>query len=110
MASNKTATIIFKGDDQISPAIKGATASVAGLKQGLGTVDTAAKQASDSIRDNLVKQIEAAREKLKDFAKQGLKVEQEQALGELRRLQEELKKTRYSRRGRSSRPSCCFGK
>ena len=60
MAKDSTATIIFKGDDQISPAIKGAAASVAGLKQELGTVDTEAKKTSDSIRDNLVKQIEAA--------------------------------------------------
>jgi TP901 family phage tail tape measure protein len=92
MASNSTATIIFKGDDQISPAIKGATASVAGLSQSFEGVDTGAKQASDSIRENLVKQIEAARQKVSDFAKQGLKVEQGQALGELRKLQGELKK------------------
>jgi hypothetical protein len=90
MATNKTATIIFKGDDQISPAIKGATASVAELKGSLGTVDTAAKQASDSIRENLVKQIEAARERLKDFAAQGLKIEQGQALAELNKLNREL--------------------
>jgi len=92
MVKDSTATIIFKGDDQISPAIKGATASVAGLKGSLGTVDTAAKQAADSVRDNLIKQIEAARQKMSEFAKQGLKVEQGQALGEFRRLQEELKK------------------
>jgi hypothetical protein len=90
MAKNRTATVIFKGDDQISPAIKGATNSVAGLKQGLGTVDDAAKKASDSIRENLVKQIEAAQQKLKSFAAQGLKVEQGQALAELNKLNREL--------------------
>jgi len=91
-ATNKTATVIFKGDDQISPAIKGATASVAGLKGSLGTVDTAAKQAADSVRDNLIKQIEAAREKMRAFAAQGLKVEQGRALAELNKLNRELKK------------------
>lgn len=92
MASNKTATIIFKGDDQISPAIKGATASVAGLSKSLDAVDTEAKQAADSIRDNLVKQIEAAQQKLKSFASQGLKVEQGRALAELNKLNRELKR------------------
>jgi TP901 family phage tail tape measure protein len=91
MAKNRTATVIFKGDDQISPAIKGATNSVAGLKQGLGTVDDAAKKASDSIRENLVKQIEAAQQKIKSFAAQGLKVEQGQALAEFNKLNRQLK-------------------
>ena len=45
MASNKTATIIFKGDDQISPAIKGAAASVAGLKGSFDAVEAGVKQA-----------------------------------------------------------------
>ena len=89
MAKDRTATIIFKGEDQISPAIKGATASVGGLSTALTQTAT---QSGNAIRDNLIKQIEAARQKISEFAKQGLKVEQGQALGELRRLNGELKK------------------
>ncbi len=50
MASNKTATIIFKGDDQISPAIKGATASVAGLKGALNSVSATAASTGADIK------------------------------------------------------------
>ena len=50
MASNKTATIIFKGDDQISPAIKGATASVAGLSKSLNEVGQAGVSAGTDIK------------------------------------------------------------
>ena len=92
MASNQTATIIFKGDDQISPAIKGAAASVAGLKGSFDAVEAGVKQASDSIRENLVKQIELAQQKVKDFAAAGLKSDQGKALGELNKLRNELKK------------------
>lgn len=46
--ASKTATIIFKGEDQISPAIKGATASVGGLKTSLNDVSkTAASTGAD---------------------------------------------------------------
>jgi hypothetical protein len=45
MAKNRTATVIFKGDDQISPAIKGATNSVAGTwLKSFNAVDEAAKK------------------------------------------------------------------
>ena len=69
MAKNRTATVIFKGDDQISPAIKGATNSVAGLGKSFNAVDEAAKKvasttktASVSLNDFLNGSTEQARD------------------------------------------------
>jgi hypothetical protein len=50
MAKNKTATVIFKGDDQISPAIKGATNSVAGLGDSFKKAETSIDQTTASVR------------------------------------------------------------
>ena len=113
MASNKTATIIFKGDDQISPAIKGATASVAGLKGSLETVDTAAKQAAESakttfasiggaagrsaveIKAALIKAIEAANQELAKLSTQKITpqvaLRQNEITGQLGKLKADLK-------------------
>jgi hypothetical protein len=47
--ASKTATIIFKGEDQISPAIKGATASVGGLTQSFAGVENASNKTAEAL-------------------------------------------------------------
>lgn len=94
MASNKTATIIFKAEDQISPAVKGATASVAGLSQSFAGVENASNKTAVQIKSELAKAIAVVNNELANLSRQKLtpdvELKQGNALRELANLKAKL--------------------
>jgi hypothetical protein len=93
-ATNKTATVIFKGDDQISPAIKGATASVAGLSQSFAGVSDASSKTAIQIKTELTKSIASVNQELAKLSTQKLtpdvQLRQNTALQQLNELKRQL--------------------
>ena len=91
---NKTATIIFKGEDQISPAINAATKSVAGLSQSFTGVDQASAKTSQQIKAELTKAILEANNQLASLSKQkispSVELKQGQVLQQLATLKGKL--------------------
>ncbi|MBD2316651.1 phage tail tape measure protein [Phormidium tenue] len=94
MAKDKTATIVFKGEDQISPAIKTATASVAGLNQSFAGVENASNKTAVQIKAELTKAIAAVNNELANLSKQKLtpdvQLKQNNALKQLADLKAKL--------------------
>jgi len=94
MAKDKTATIIFKGEDQISPAIKTATASVAGLNQSFAGVENASNKTAVQIKSELTKAIAVVNNELANLSKQKLtpdvQLKQNNALKQLAELKGKL--------------------
>jgi len=68
--ANKTTTIIFKAEDQISPALKNATQSVAGLSQSFSGISDAANKSASQIRAELIKSLKEAETQLKALSGQ----------------------------------------
>jgi hypothetical protein len=95
MAKDKTATIVFKGEDQISPAIKAATASVAGLNQSFAGVENASNKTAVQIKAELTKAIAVVNNELANLSKQKLTPDVEikinDALQQLGKLKSQLK-------------------
>jgi len=94
MAASKTATIIFKGEDQISPAIKGATANVAGLSQSFASVENASNKTAAQIKVELTKAIASVNNELAKLSGQKLtpdvQLKQNNALQQLANLKAKL--------------------
>jgi hypothetical protein len=94
MAKDKTATIVFKGEDQISPAIKTATASVAGLNQSFAGVENASNKTAVQIKAELTKAIAVVNNELANLSKQKLtpdvQLKQNNALKQLADLKAKL--------------------
>ena len=93
--ANKTTTIIFKAEDQISPALKNATQSVAGLSQSFSGISDAANKSAVQIRAELIKALKEAEAQLRALSTQKLtpevQLKQGQVLGQISAIKAQLK-------------------
>jgi hypothetical protein len=93
--ANKTTTIIFKAEDRISPALKNATQSVAGLSQSFSGISDAANKSAVQIRAELIKSLKEAEAQLKALSTQKLtpevQLKQGQVLGQISAIKAQLK-------------------